>query len=200
MIAVTYYTDPYREHVDPWRESVEQIGGLWPFAVRLRTRGSWRRNCGMKARFIRACLHRFQEPVLWLDVDARCRAAWDFPTDGCDFAAYFIPANLLNRGDRPFGRDGLDGIASGTMFFAHTTIARAFLDAWVDADRQDDKHVYEQIVLGEVWWSGVVPSLVTRRMPQNLCKVFDSPWHAGEKGPVAVEHLQASRKLRRVSG
>ena len=193
MIAVTFYTPLYAELVAEWQESVEQVGGLAGVAVNVVDRGSWRLNVGRKPSFLLRMLHAHHQPILWVDVDARFRSAWELNLDGHDFGAYMINASRMPTADKPFGK--YHGVASGTMYFAHTRSAFGFLKRWEDAEQ--GQHRYGQIVLGEVWHRVLARDLTTYQFPQRYCKVFDRPWYDGEEGPIVIEHLQASRKKRR---
>ena len=163
------------------------------------SRGSWRLNCGMKPAHILDVLVQGKQPVLWVDIDGRFRSAWDLNLD-VDFAAWFIPNRKMQPAHVPGGSGtGHDGIASGTMWFNHTDKAIEFLQSWFLAERGQGQ--WEQQILGEVWykWDESGGGLKTKRLHQRYCKVFDCQWFDG-KGPVVIEHMQASRRLKRGRG
>ena len=137
--------------------------------------------------------------MLWVDIDGRVRGKLELAPaleEKVDFACWFIPAAKLRSVDRPGGKAGIDGTASGTMFFNNTDLARDLLTRWIHNDH--GQYGYEQIVLGETWHFGRPEGIRWMRLPQSWCKVFDVKWFDGEKGPVEIEHLQASRRLKRV--
>ena len=86
------------------------------------------------------------------------------------------------------------------MFFNNTIACRNFLKLWIQREAADMARAkperYGQVVLGETWHNHRDPELRTLVLPHRYCKVFDHPWKRGESGPVEVEHLQASRRLR----
>ena len=194
MIAVTFYTPAYADLVEGWQQSVEQVGELSGVAVNVTDKGSWRENVGRKPGFVLRMFEAHRQPILWVDVDARFRSAWDLDLSGYDFAAYFIDAGRMPDRDKPHGK--YDGIASGTMYFGFTKAAQEFLSRWIAAEH--GQHRYGQIVLGEVWHTARPLNLRTFQLPQRYLKVFDRPWYDGEGGgPAIIEHLQASRQKRR---
>lgn len=196
-LVVSFWTPEYDGELKGFRESAAEHG------YKLATQGrpsfsSWRLNCGMKPQFILQMLDVAQAPVLWVDIDARFKGPWDLGAieDRCDFACWFIPYDRMRAVDIPGGPSrNRDGLASGTMFFNTTAHAAALLRAWIASDH--GQHAFEQMVLGEAWYDSR-PELRTERLPQRYCKVFDSPWFKAEKGPVVIEHTQASRRLRRL--
>lgn len=195
--VISFYTPQYRGEVEEFRASCAQFG-IQPFVDPVPDLGSWRKNVGQKPEYILSNLERMPlgHGVVWLDIDARLRREptllWELP-DLCDFAAYFIPHNEMNRKHQPV--PGEDGIASGTMFFHNTKPSIELLRQWVA--REKGQHRYGQIVLGETWHLDRPTSLCTHRLPQAYCKVFDGKWKKNESGPPVIEHMQRSRRYRR---
>ena len=201
MMVISFFTQEYAGEAPAFEACCEAVGQQY-LAVPFKSKGSWRLNCGMKAAFIRASLEQFEQPVLWVDIDGRFRLPWDLELeDTTDFAAWFIPTGAMSAETRPCGaHSGLDGIAAGTMWFGHTDASRAFLDAWVKAEEDGHKYRWEQKVLGELWHGKPVPELRTTRLHQGYCRVTDAKWY-DKRGPVVIEHMQASRRLKyRVHG
>ncbi len=207
MRIVTFYTPQYAGELDGWKESLSGLPWKYWWAE-LSCRGSWRANVGMKPDFLLEALQVFQERILFIDIDGRVRGQLPLfqsvQSGGwfarCDFAAYFIPHDEMTAGHRPGGQKTTnDGIASGTMYFNYTPAAIDFLELWREREKKRE-HRYGQIVLGETWHFDRPAELVTARLPQRYCKVFDARWKKNETGPVEIEHLQASRRLRRKVG
>ncbi len=204
MRIVTFYTPQYAGEVEAWYESVD--GLPWKSeASSYACRGSWRANVGVKPDFLLEILEDFQERILFIDIDGRVRGELPrFRNEDWlqhhDFAAYFIPHDEMTAEHRPGGRKTTnDGIASGTMYVNYTPAAIDFLKLWQKREKKRE-HLYGQIVLGETWHFDRPAELVTARLPQRYCKVFDARWKKNETGPVEIEHLQASRRLRRKVG
>ena len=196
MMVVSYFTEEYAGEAPAFEACCEAVGQQY-LAVPLKSKKSWRRNCGMKAEFIRASLNQFEQPVLWVDIDGRFRLPWDLELeDNTDFAAWFIPTAVMHNNTRPHGPGGTcDGIAAGTLWFGNTDASRAFLDAWVEAEEDGHKYPWEQKVLGELWYDKPVPALRTTRLHQRYCRVIDAKWYDSKCAPV-IEHTQASRYLK----
>jgi len=203
-VFVTYYTPPYSVHAGPWEQSLRDQGHLTWHIQKIGDRGSWRLNCGYKHIFIKQMLETFKRPVVWLDVDARVLARptlfADLIEKGYDFAAYFIPRKLMQPGDVPLGNHtSNDGIAAGTMLFNDTPASHALLAHW--HARDIGQHYAEQFVLGEAWHlHNEDIELKTSRLPQSYCHIVNHKWRQGEEGPTVIEHLQASRQLKRKAG
>ena len=195
MIAVTFCTPQYRHLMDEWERNVQDVGGLEPYGYAVHDLGSWRKNVGQKPQFLLDMLECIlKEPFLFVDVDARFRAPWDLSLTDYDFGAYFIDARRMPASDKPMRKYG--GVASGTLWVNNTPAVIEFLERWKAAEH--GQHRYGQIVLGEVWHTQRPMNLRTFHLPQRYLKVFDRPWHDGEGGgPVVIEHMQASRRLRR---
>lgn len=200
MMVVSYYTPEYAGEAAGFCESCQEAG-LRARVVSVVSRGSWRLNCGFKPVFLLDEIDRYDEPILWVDIDGRFRESPDLVLTATfaaeyDFACWFIPWDQMQPDHRPGGaKTKHDGLASGTMWFNNTEAARELLRVWIGRDT--GQYAYEQIVLGEAWHYARPPSLRTSRLPQGYCKVFDRKWKRGEHGPVVIEHLQASRRLRR---
>ncbi len=191
MRVVSYFTPHYTECARDLRHDLDNLGirhKIWAKP----SRGSWRLNCGMKARFI---LDELLDggPVLWLDADARVRAPIPEPKD-CDFAAWMIPARVMQPADQV--APDADGIAAGSMYFADTPEALEFVERWVEVERGQGK--FEQVVLTELFYRTQPERLRTLRWHQGYCKVFDAPWFDGVQ-PLIVEHMQASRRLKHLA-
>jgi len=196
MMVVSYFTEEYSEEAPAFEKCCEDVGQQY-LAVPLKSKKSWRLNCGMKAQFIRASLNQFQQPVLWVDIDGRFRLPWDLELDETtDFAAWFIPTAVMSSATRPHGASSQqDGIAAGTMYFNNTDVTKAFLDAWVERENDGHKYPWEQKLLAELWHDKPVPDLRTTRLHQRYCRVTDAKWFEPQ-GPVVIEHMQASRRLK----
>ena len=196
MMVVSYFTEEYSEEAPAFEKCCEDVGQQY-LAVPFVSKKSWRLNCGMKAKFIRKCVDQFEQPVLWVDIDGRFRLPWDLELEETvDFAAWFIPSCVMQGNTRPHGPGGsCDGIAAGTLWFNNTDASKAFLDAWVKAEDDGHRYKWEQKVLGELWADTPDDDLRTGRLHQRYCRVTDAKWF-DHQGPVVIEHMQASRRLK----
>ena len=196
MMVVSFFTPEYAAEAPFFEKCCEDVGQQY-IAVPLQSSGSWRLNCGLKAKFIRKCVDQFEQAVLWVDIDGRFRLPWGLELEEtADMACWFIPTAVMQNNTRPHGPGGTcDGIAAGTMWFGNTDASRAFLDAWVEAEEDGHKYPWEQKLLAEVWHDAPVSELRTTRLHQRYCRVMDAKWFDSKCAPV-VEHTQASRYLK----
>lgn len=69
-IVISFYTlrTPYAQEVQRLRASCERFGIERAIAA-MEPRGSWERNCALKAPFIQDRLESLKRPVLWIDAD-----------------------------------------------------------------------------------------------------------------------------------
>ena len=183
-LIVSFYTlgTPYEEEVKNLRASCERLG-LDHHLAGIPDRGSWLANQSYKPRFIRKAADLFDRPVLWVDADAVLRS----------------PPTLLADAEPDFAVHKIFGwiVASGTVYFNRTRLARLLLDRWIDLCDADGAQL-DQIQLDAAWEQVAARHpLRTRWLPQSYTKVFDhdaDDHHAGIE-PV-VEHFQASRRHR----
>jgi len=141
----------------------------------------WVAACAYKPKFLRhmRAKHGPDRPLVWLDADARVRQYPslfpEMPTD-VDFAAHW--------------KDGTE-LLSGTLYFGATRGADRLLNEWAQAcherPREWDQHVLQNLVDGRT-------DLKVEKLPPSYTQIFDVMASAGE--PV-IEHMQASRRLRR---
>jgi hypothetical protein len=196
MMVVSFYTSEYAGEVKGFVEACNEHG-MRHCVTAVESRRTWRLNVGRKPVFLLEQLALHKQPVLWVDIDGRFRRPFDLElnlTDR-DFGAWFIPNRKMRSADIPGGPNtGHDGIASGTMWFNYTPMSLRMLEIWVQEEHGQGK--YGQKVLGEVWHYHRPDGLSTYRLPQEYCKVFDVPWFERDYEPVAIEHMQASRRLR----
>ncbi|MEA2080461.1 MAG: hypothetical protein U9P00_11505, partial [Pseudomonadota bacterium] len=87
----------------------------------LRSRGSYRRNCLHKPRFILDRLNEYCEPLLWLDVDSCIHKPLDIfdSFTGLDVVAASAYGTL-------------GGMKASPLYFGDTDNAREFLRVWVE--------------------------------------------------------------------
>lgn len=199
--VVTYCTPEYAGELDAWRQATE-AAGFEANCFLVESQGSWRKNVGLKPTLFRSWLDQGFGPFLFVDVDGRIKTDLSWIRErgpDHDFGCWFIPWDQMRPKDRPGGAKTFnDGLASGTVWINNTWACREFLRGWIE--REKGQHRYGQIVLGETWHFDQRDDLRTLRLPQRFCKVFDRDWKRGERGPIEIEHTQASRRLRKKVG
>lgn len=183
-MIVSYYTldTQYEEEVKNLRRSCQSLGVEF-YIEGLPSRGSWERNCAMKARFVKECSDKFTRPVLWVDADAILRQA----------------PLLLGGAEMDFAVSKANGwqFNSATAYFNRTENGQRILDAWVEeCERAPD--VWDQIHLDTAWERVAARhALRTMWLPPSYAKIFDldSASKYGAFDPV-IEQFQASRRFK----
>lgn len=176
-IFITHFTmgSPYEQEARELQESAAAFG-IEVIATPTTHQGSWCTNAAMKAEVILAA-HSLNEPVVWLDADARIRSVPEyFDSLSCDFAAH-------TRGGRE--------LLSGTLYFSGTNRSHQLVAKWIDVNRSHPNR-WDQRNLVTALKS---LKMATHELPAVYCQIFDIMKNAGE--PV-IEHMQASRRYRRV--
>lgn len=139
--------------------------------------GGWELNCGRKASYLlQMRADHPGEPLVWVDADARIRRLPTlFEHLDCDFAAHW--------------KDGTE-LLSGTMYFGPNDAARDLLEAWRDECAANpsewDQKCLQRLVDGSRRWR-------VSTLPAEYTAIFD----AGMSSEPVIEHMQASRRLRR---
>jgi SAM-dependent methyltransferase len=156
-----------------------QAQGVDHRVVVLESSDGWEATCSRKAAFVRQQWEDSDRPVVWLDADATVeKDPVLFAALDCDFAAHKF--------------DGWQ-LASGTLYFGKTDLARQLLDQWV-MRCQADPLGWDQDHLQSAWCDISASSpLRTIWLPRPYLQIFDAPRPVDEE-PVVV-HWQASRKL-----
>ena len=170
---------PYEREVEALLLSLIEFD--LPHAIHAReSRGSWAKNCQMKADVIYEELQRTTEDIVWTDADSVIlRYPELFNRLDCDIAVHILPRG---RGWE---------VLSGTVYFANNDRVRDLVLDWIDTNKQNDN--WDQLNL-----QIVLPRHQLRIgvLPAEYCKIFD---RGSQKcnDPVIV-HYQASRRYKQV--
>ena len=202
ITVVTFYTPEYKNEADEWRRTCHQFLNC-PFkSYEKPNKGSWVHNCTMKADVVLQALDEFKCGVVWTDADARFRSIPLLFEElkEYDFGCYWIP-NVWNQPRnshlKPWGNDrGNEALAGGTMYFNNTDICKKMIENW-KKESEANPNRWEQQSLQKVWDKYDRQGLKTFNFPQSYCKVFDCKWFEKET-PIVIEHMQASRKFKRI--
>lgn len=204
MKVVSYYTDLYAWDAEQLLKSLAR-SGVDNYAVERRPQlGSWARNTQYKAHFI---LEKLLEgdSVVWTDADSRIKQYPSlFDTLSCDVAFFFLTKDQAPEFQLPHDsiltpelieRDGY--LQSGTMLFNNTPNSIALVEKWISLNEQD--HVqWDQWTLQTA--IEYIPGLIVEKLPPEYNWIDGiSPGIFGSRKPV-IEHLQASRKFKKVLG
>lgn len=181
-IVVGFYTRDslYENEAARMRRSAE-LAGLPVALTAVESTGSWVRNAGLKAGFLRMARETLRGLLLYVDVDAVFHAdPWPFlSTLDCDIAVH-----ISKRGE----------LLSGTILLKDTPATVALLDEWVAAIAASPDE-WDQRVLERVIQQALAQGrLKFARLPNTLCWVTDNK-NEKPDGPIVIEHLQASREV-----
>lgn len=185
-IFVSFYTPTYKSNADELRCSLKQFNLDYDI-VSVADTGKWETNCAKKPHIILSAMLKYHtgnlggRPIVFLDADARVlREPSLFETidETVDIAYHSLDNNE---------------VLSGTVYFGNTAWAVALARKWCEACRAMsslwDQRVLEQILVEN-------PQLFKRELlPESYCYIFDREKLA--KSDVVIEHLQASRTLRK---
>ena len=174
-IFVSFFAGPGYD-----REAAELVKTLDRFGLQYEVRelpdaGGWEANCGRKPEYLLQMMDAYPgESLVWVDADARIRREPTlFDSLDCDLAAHW--------------KDGTE-LLSGTLYVGPS--ARPLLESWRDGCRANpgewDQKVLQQIVEG-------ARSYRISTLPAEYTAIFDAEMC---ESPV-IEHMQASRRLRR---
>jgi hypothetical protein len=183
LIVVSYFTDMFylRDAFDLARSC--QALGVRFVIEQVRNLRTWSRNTNHKPTFLLRMSNRFpDEPLLWLDADARVRS---------------LPG-LLETVEEPIAYHTFQGLypLSGTVLLNPGPWRRPFLEEWL-AEVTRDPGQKDQVALGKV-----VKRLGLRRreLPETYCWIYDTMLKKRVADPTlaspVIEHLQASRWTR----
>jgi hypothetical protein len=197
-LFIGFYTPEYKEEAEGLIESLEKFN--LPFEVQARmSAGSWWMNTQLKAEVILDALQgNPKRPLVYVDCDARVRQSPTlFRTLGqrCNFSAHYKPDHRLNL--FPNGKE----LLSGTLFFDGSKICHTLVKQWIKenqaraaAPRTDWTQLMDQRTLQAVLEGPIGDKLTFLDLPPTYVQIFDTMRAAGD--PV-IEHMQASRRLRR---
>jgi hypothetical protein len=167
------------------RHAAELVESALPFGVvvdvwRRPNLEDWCSNCSQKADFVLSCLEMYNEPIAYVDADARFRKRPD------------LILNMPPEADVAFHR--LDGVEllSGTLYFSNSVQSIALAQDW-KRRCTEQPGVWDQRHLDASVQS--MPRLNVMNLPEEYCRIFDR-WKRMAKEDIVIEHLQASRQNR----
>jgi len=198
MRVIAYYTTgtPYADEVDAFAESCrEYLPPSWPVSiVPINSRGTWRKNTAAKPEIllqtIEAC--RGDDRFLYLDIDARVRRPIGPFFDGQPDAGKHYVAPI--RADMATGFRG-DELLSGTIYFERNARTLAVMERWRQLCH-DEYKTWDQRHLAQA--VAEADSLRFARLPVELCFIFDISRRENPGIEPAIEHLQASRRYKKL--
>lgn len=200
LTVVSFWTgQPWQDHATQLAVDCENVG-LKVAISRREDLGSWVANCNQKPAFIRDMLQDLNDPILWIDADARINEPPVLLKDPKEeFAVHAFPGGKTFK---PVGREemslpegwpldelGSKWFNSGTVYFRPTPKVFDLLDLWCQFAATRMTSDWDQWLLQEAW-TKMRPE--TLWLPETYCR-----WRKGraDDNPV-IQHLLASVKIR----
>lgn len=141
---ISFYSEPektstyYTEHSKRFVRECEQHG-LDYHVEALDGEGNYFKNCRLKPGFVVSCMERFQQPLLWLDIDTYIKKRPSLPNS--DFAAI----------QRPISASPPYPIFAHCLFFNNTETSTSLLRTWkTSCDAETGPHVGDHSLLCKV--------------------------------------------------
>jgi len=178
MNIVCYYTPEYAKEAKILKETMDIVGLDTSHVQQRDSLGSWEKNCQYKAIYILEKLEELNEPVIWVDADARIMKR---------------PRLFEDLGDTDLAAHWGRWLMSGTLYLGNTDNAKALLHQWIHVQEDPENLKWDQKVLQEVI-DGFEGNLRTVKLPVEYCQKFDDRNHSLESA--VILHTQASRRLK----
>jgi hypothetical protein len=149
--------------------------------------GTWEKNTHFKANFILDCLSKFNQNLVYVDVDAVFR---DYPilfeTIDCDVA--YRTENFRWRKNEAL---------SGTIFLRNNDRTKTFVQKWIETNRiikasKTDPDTWEQRNMQRAL--EVCKDVKYENLPPEYTFIFDHSKRIYPEVIPVIEHFQASRK------
>jgi hypothetical protein len=179
MRVVAFYTKDtkYEEEAEIWKESFKSCNTL---LFPIKNEGSWELNCGKKSSVLLEALHSLNEPILYVDIDARLmRDLEEIPEPELPGFCFLNKNKVKN-----YGRE----LASGTIYFPQTVASFKILIEWTALQKRFPT-VWDQKTLQDVVESNKYNYQI---LPPEWLGVSR---HAELANPI-IYHTQASRRLK----
>ena len=180
VLFISCYTDLYEEEAKGLVETLEKFN-LKHNVARLESLGSWNLNTKLKTTWIKKNLQEQQEPVVWLDADARVE---QYPQLFFDFKDVDFACHM---------RRGVE-LLSGALYFGNNEKTHEIVEQWIAVNARKPA-VFDQRNLHEV--------VKTRQekinwhlLPPTYCLFDLIVKYEGVKDSPVIWHRQASRRLR----
>lgn len=189
FLVIAYYTsgNHYQTLSENLRKSCKEFN-LPLFLKPIEDLGSWEKNTHYKANFIKECLDRFSEDLVYVDVDAEFKRYPDlFESLDCDIA--YRTENFRWRKNEAL---------SGTIFIKNNTITKELINLWVSINESNpakriNPETWEQANLQRAVQQ--TPEISYKNLPPEYTYIFDHTRSMYPEISPIIEHYQASRKL-----
>lgn len=194
MRVVAFYTKDtvYEQEAAIWDKSFESCDTL---VYPVDSRGSWELNCGIKSEVLITALLESDEPILYVDIDARlCRPLEAIPNPE-------LPGFCFIDGEthcKTFNRQ----LGSGTIYLPQTVNSFRILLAWNKLQKENPK-TWDQITLQHIVESNlfgyqVLPSEWLGIANKGRTEQEQQKYAGCIKHNAIIYHTQASRRFKKV--
>lgn len=182
MIVVGYYTSDstYQDHVELLKKSLERYKVQYDF-IEIDP-ADWLKATAFKPTAILQLLEKYQQPVLYLDVDSVIHENVEsyFENLDADIAAHY--------------KDGSELISS-TVYINYSENMLALLKTWRD-EMVKTPEIWDQKVLQNLLESDSFKHIKLFKLPPTYTYIFDLTKKAHPDLSPVIEQLQASREAR----
>jgi len=189
---ISFYTPNYKAIAEKYLISSINKLNLNNYIIEVPNQGNWKENTNYKPIFIKECLEKFKENLVWIDCDATINS---FPIyfDQLDKSNIDFTYHLLSW-EKHYGRPRDKGkfeFLSGTLFFRNNDLVKQFVNIWTECSEEiypDQKSLdYTLKKFGNI---------NSEILPREYCYIDTLP--NGNKPSIIIEnpvitHYQASR-------
>jgi len=192
---ISYFTPNYREIAGKYLISSVDKFKLDNYIIEVPSLGSWKNNTNYKPIFIKECLEKFKENLVWIDCDATINSYpiyFDQLDNSSTDFAYHLLSWELHYG-RPQDKNKFQ-FASGTLYFRNNEKINQLINKWIEYSKNiypDQKSLENAL--------STFSNLNTMIFPREYCYITSTP--KGESPSVILEnpiisHFQQSRSNR----
>lgn len=180
MRVIAFFTKDtgYEEEANIWKESFKSCDTK---IYVVESRGSWEENCGIKPEILLTALQEFEEPILYVDIDARLKRPLEC-IEHPDLPGFCFLDKVKIA---PYNRQ----LCSGTMYFPQTTSSFKIIIDWINLQKKNTK-VWDQLVLQHIIESN---KYKYQTLPTEWLGISR---HNELENPI-IYHTQASRRLKK---
>lgn len=191
FLVIAYYTEntSYQNLAQNLKKSIEQFS-IPNLISPIKDLGSWEKNTHHKALFIKDCLSKIPQDLLYVDVDAVFRRYPDLiPTLNCDIA--YRTENFRWRPNEAL---------SGTIFLKNNERVKRMVDRWIELNEstpaeRTKPETWEQKNMQRA--QREFTDLIYYNLPPEYTFITDHTRRMYPNISPVVEHFQESRRIHK---
>jgi len=197
MHFISYYTKNYEEIMNSYL--LPSLVGLeLPYCIEeIKDLGSWKKNTDFKPVFIKQCLEKLNDDVVFTDADSIIHKHpslfWIIQQEGYDLAYHLLWWKEHYSWHTNSNRRE---VLSGTLFLRNNDRIKRLIDKWIELTKS---YCWEQQALAEAIKQ--MPNLKIYELPRSYTYINSTP--RGEplnplpKEQIVIEHFQCGREMKR---